>query len=191
MRTKKSCSSATKRSALPASSRIHSTVLGPAAGGCRIWTYASDEDALTDVLRLSRGMTYKNAMADLPLGGGKAVIYHDWQPIAPPVRKAGRRGEKLWADATSPRKTSASASAICARSPSTRPMSRGSRKKRATPAAILRPGPRLAFSTPSKRCWTAIVRGRTIAVQGVGAVGRNLCELLARSGAKSHRGGRQ
>src|SRR5262249_51540934 len=54
---------------------IHSTVLGPAAGGCRLKSYASDDDALTDVLRLSRGMTYKNAMADLPLGGGKSVIY--------------------------------------------------------------------------------------------------------------------
>src|SRR5688572_10031838 len=54
---------------------IHSTVLGPAAGGCRIWDYDSVDEAVTDALRLSRGMTYKNAMADLPLGGGKAVIY--------------------------------------------------------------------------------------------------------------------
>ena len=53
---------------------IHSTALGPAAGGCRRWTYASEADALTDVLRLSRGMTYKNAVAGLPFGGGKAVI---------------------------------------------------------------------------------------------------------------------
>jgi glutamate dehydrogenase/leucine dehydrogenase len=54
---------------------IHSTVLGPAGGGCRIWNYPSEYDALTDALRLSRGMTYKNAMADLPMGGGKAVLY--------------------------------------------------------------------------------------------------------------------
>ena len=53
---------------------IHSTALGPATGGCRMWDYVADEDALVDVLRLSRGMTYKNAMAGLPLGGGKAVI---------------------------------------------------------------------------------------------------------------------
>ena len=53
---------------------IHSTALGPAAGGCRRWTYASDADALTDALRLSRGMTYKNAVAELHFGGGKAVI---------------------------------------------------------------------------------------------------------------------
>jgi len=53
---------------------IHNTNLGPALGGCRFWNYASDEDALTDVLRLSKGMSYKSAMAGLPLGGGKAVI---------------------------------------------------------------------------------------------------------------------
>jgi len=53
---------------------VHSTHLGPAAGGCRVWHYANDDEALTDALRLSRGMSYKNAMAGLPLGGGKAVI---------------------------------------------------------------------------------------------------------------------
>lgn len=53
---------------------IHSTALGPAAGGCRRWHYESEEHAMRDALRLSRGMTYKNAMAGLRLGGGKAVI---------------------------------------------------------------------------------------------------------------------
>ena len=53
---------------------VHSTHLGPAAGGCRLWHYAKDEEALVDALRLSRGMSYKNAMAGLPLGGGKSVI---------------------------------------------------------------------------------------------------------------------
>ncbi len=53
---------------------VHSTHLGPAAGGARFWHYAKDEEALIDALRLSRGMSYKNAMAGLPLGGGKSVI---------------------------------------------------------------------------------------------------------------------
>ncbi len=53
---------------------VHSTHLGPAAGGCRWWHYADEAAALTDALRLSRGMSYKNAMAGLPMGGGKAVI---------------------------------------------------------------------------------------------------------------------
>jgi len=56
---------------------VHSTHLGPAAGGARFWHYADSTDALTDALRLSRGMSYKNAMAGLPLGGGKSVILAD------------------------------------------------------------------------------------------------------------------
>jgi leucine dehydrogenase len=56
---------------------VHSTHLGPAAGGCRFWHYANGEEALTDALRLSRGMSFKNAMAGLPLGGGKAVVLAD------------------------------------------------------------------------------------------------------------------
>jgi leucine dehydrogenase len=59
---------------------IHSTHLGPAAGGARFWHYSDPSEALTDALRLSRGMSYKNAMAGLPLGGGKSVI------LAPPER---------------------------------------------------------------------------------------------------------
>lgn len=56
---------------------IHNTVLGPALGGTRMWPYQSEQEALDDVLRLSRGMTYKNAVAGLNLGGGKAVIIGD------------------------------------------------------------------------------------------------------------------
>jgi leucine dehydrogenase len=56
---------------------VHSTHLGPGAGGTRFWHYADESDAITDALRLSRGMSYKNAMAGLPLGGGKTVILAD------------------------------------------------------------------------------------------------------------------
>ncbi|MFK7732567.1 MAG: Glu/Leu/Phe/Val dehydrogenase [Pseudomonadales bacterium] len=56
---------------------LHNTNLGPGLGGCRMYPYASEEQACTDALRLSRGMTYKAAMADLPLGGGKSVIIGD------------------------------------------------------------------------------------------------------------------
>src|SRR5215216_8136403 len=56
---------------------IHSTVLGPALGGTRFWSYANDEEAIVDALRLARGMTYKNAVAGLNLGGGKSVIIGD------------------------------------------------------------------------------------------------------------------
>ena len=70
-----------KESGLKAIIGIHSTVLGPALGGCRMWNYASEFDALRDVLRLSRGMTYKAAVAGLRLGGGKAVIIGDHRQI--------------------------------------------------------------------------------------------------------------
>lgn len=66
-----------ERAGLFAIIAIHDTTLGPAAGGCRMWPYASVEEALTDVLRLSQAMSYKNALADLPLGGGKSVIIGD------------------------------------------------------------------------------------------------------------------
>ena len=56
---------------------VHSTARGPAAGGCRMWPFPSADAALEDALRLSRAMSYKNAMADLELGGGKAVIIGD------------------------------------------------------------------------------------------------------------------
>ncbi|WP_341648557.1 Glu/Leu/Phe/Val dehydrogenase dimerization domain-containing protein [Thauera humireducens] len=62
------------KSGLKAIIAVHNSNLGPALGGCRMWPYASEEEAIRDVLRLSRGMTYKSAMANLKLGGGKSVI---------------------------------------------------------------------------------------------------------------------
>lgn len=66
-----------KATGLKAIIAVHNTVLGPAVGGTRMWNYISEDDALTDVLRLSRGMTYKSALAGLNIGGGKAVIIGD------------------------------------------------------------------------------------------------------------------
>ena len=74
-----------RASGLRAVIAVHSTHLGPAAGGTRFWHYADSQAAITDALRLSRGMSYKNAMAGLPAGGGKAVI------LANPSRAASRR----------------------------------------------------------------------------------------------------
>lgn len=64
---------------------IHNTHLGPAMGGCRMWKYASEAQAVNDVLRLSRGMTYKNAVAGLPIGGGKCVIIGDSKTAKTPA----------------------------------------------------------------------------------------------------------
>ncbi len=76
---------------------VHNTVLGPGLGGIRMWPFASDEEALTDVLRLSRGMTYKNSLAGLPLGGGKTVVVGDSRTQKTPelFRALGRFIESL------------------------------------------------------------------------------------------------
>lgn len=76
---------------------IHSTALGPAVGGTRWWTYPSDEAAMADALRLSRGMSFKNALADLPLGGGKSVILGGPSVVDRPavLRAHGRFIERL------------------------------------------------------------------------------------------------
>lgn len=76
---------------------IHNTALGPAVGGTRFYPYASDDEALTDVLRLSRGMSYKNAVAGIPHGGGKAVIIGDPATLKTPelLRAYGRFVESL------------------------------------------------------------------------------------------------
>ncbi|MGQ9369816.1 Leu/Phe/Val dehydrogenase [Azospirillum sp. ST 5-10] len=84
-------------SGLKAIIAIHDTRRGPALGGCRYWHYADERAAVTDVLRLSRGMTYKAAMADLPYGGGKSVVLADpARPKSPELMRAlGRAVERL------------------------------------------------------------------------------------------------
>ena len=80
------------RTGLRAIIAVHNTNLGKGLGGCRMWPYGSDDEALTDVLRLSRGMTYKAALAGLPLGGGKSVIIGDPRTGKTPelIRAMGR-----------------------------------------------------------------------------------------------------
>src|SRR5215510_1778171 len=86
-----------KQSGLRAIIGIYSTALGPALGGTRFYPYESEADALHDVLELSRGMAYKNAMAGLDLGGGKAVIWGDPEKIKTEalLRAYGRMVESL------------------------------------------------------------------------------------------------
>jgi len=81
-----------KNTGLKAITCIHNTVLGPALGGTRVWDYADEETAVEDVLRLAKGMTYKSAMAGLALGGGKSVIIGDVKAI----RKDPARREAFW-----------------------------------------------------------------------------------------------
>lgn len=84
-------------SGLKAIIAIHNTNRGFSLGGCRMWNYENEEEAVTDVLRLSRGMTYKNALADLPWGGGKSVIWGDSRTDKSPelMQAMGRFVERL------------------------------------------------------------------------------------------------
>lgn len=85
------------RTGLRAIIAVHNTNLGKGLGGCRMWAYGSEAEALTDVLRLSRGMTYKAALAGLPQGGGKSVIIGDPRRDKTPelMRAMGRAVERL------------------------------------------------------------------------------------------------
>lgn len=156
---------------------IHSTALGPAAGGCRMWNYERVEDALTDVLRLSRGMTYKNAMADLPLGGGKAVIYKMGPDRAGCLRKFGETVEGLSGRYITAEDVGASVDDM-------RMIARVTSYVAGMPKETGQAGgdPSPVTARGVFYCIKALlgdVTGKRITVQGVGHVGLHLCELLA------------
>lgn len=163
---------------------IHSTALGPAAGGCRIWTYPNGaDDALTDALRLSRGMTYKNAMADLPLGGGKAVLYKMGPDRAACFAKFGEQVEAIggrYITAEDVGATVADMRTIATRTSYVAGIPKEGGQAGGDPSPWTSLGTHLSI----KALLGGSVQGRTIAVQGVGAVGFGLCKLLADEGAK-------
>ena len=169
---------------------IHSTDLGPAAGGCRRWHYQSDADALTDALRLSRGMTFKNAVAGLPFGGGKAVILAQPGSAKTPAQfnAFGRAVASL-----SGRYITAEDVGVSVQDMKV--------VRRVTPyVSGLPQRGRTAGGDPSP--WTALgvflgiraavqfrsgqdsLKGVRVAVQGVGHVGLHLCRLLHDAGAE-------
>jgi len=169
---------------------VHSTALGPAAGGTRRWTYLNDADALTDVLRLSRGMTYKNAVAELKFGGGKAVILAS--DAAPKSRELftafGRAVNSLGGRYITAEDVGCSVEDM-----------RHVREETEYVSGLPQSGTD-AGGDPSP--WTAIgcfegieaavqarlqrssVEGLRVAVQGVGHVGLYLCRLLHEAGAE-------
>ena len=162
---------------------VHNTALGPAAGGCRIWDYDSAADALTDALRLSRGMTYKNAMADLPLGGGKAVIYRINTDRVEAFRSFGDEVEKLGGRYITAEDVGATVSDMRAIADRTSYVA-GIPKEHGRAGGDPSPWTALGVFLSIKALLGDSVKGRTIAVQGVGAVGYHLCKRLADEGAK-------
>jgi leucine dehydrogenase len=169
---------------------VHSTAFGPAAGGTRRWNYSSDADALTDVLRLSRGMSYKNAVAGLKFGGGKAVILgSDATPKSPELFRAfGRCVGSLGGKYVTAEDVGCSTDDMRYVREETRfvsglPQSEGDAGGDPSPWTALGcfEGIEAAART---RLGADSVKGLRVAIQGVGHVGLNLCRLLHEAGAK-------
>src|SRR4051812_42408284 len=177
-----------ERSGLKAIIAVHSTARGPAAGGCRMWPYATAADALDDALKLSRAMSYKNAMADLELGGGKAVIIGDSRTRKTPalfeafgdgVKAAGG---KFWtaedvgvppADLMHARKRTRYVAGL-----------EGHPAASGDPSPVTAEGVFRGVQLCVRRKLGRDLDGVTVAIQGVGHVGGFLADKLAAAGAK-------
>lgn len=165
---------------------VHSTALGPAVGGCRLWDYVSDEAALNDVLRLSRGMTYKNAMAGLPLGGGKSVIIGDAKKIKSEAlfRAFGRMIHRLSGSYYSAEDVNITTGDIMVVNKET-PFVAGLEGKSGNPAPFTALGTYRGIKAAAKHHFGSDnLSGKTVAIQGLGSVGFYLCEHLHKEGAK-------
>jgi leucine dehydrogenase len=168
---------------------IHSTVLGPALGGTRFRPYVSEEEALGDVLRLSRGMTYKNAAAGLDLGGGKAVIIGDPATTRSDglIRAYGRfvhglAGRYLTAEDVGT--TQADMDLIRTETPHVTGTST-SLGGSGDPSPVTALGVRHAMHAAAEHRWgDASLAGRHVVVSGVGKVGSALATLLHEEGAR-------
>jgi leucine dehydrogenase len=168
---------------------VHSTALGPAAGGCRMWNYPTGDAMLTDVLRLSQGMSYKNAMAGIPLGGGKAVIWGDPKSGKSPelFRAFGRAVESLAGVYYTAEDVGVDVSDMTVVREETRYVAGLDEGAAASgdPSPVTARGVYLGIREVARRLFgTDDLNGRTIAVQGVGSVGGYTCDHLAAAGAK-------
>jgi leucine dehydrogenase len=177
-----------KGSGLKAVIAIHDTTLGPALGGTRMWDYAHDDEAIIDALRLSRGMTYKAAVAGLSLGGGKAVIIGDPKKIKSEAlfRAFGRfiqglRGRYITAEDVNITPQDMDYVAMETRYVSGLNIAQGSGDPSPLTALGVFHGIRAAVKF---RLGKEDLRDLKVAIQGCGAVGSHLCQLLTQSGAK-------
>lgn len=168
---------------------IHNTVLGPALGGTRMWTYASDAEALNDVLRLSRGMTYKAAISGLNLGGGKAVIIGDAKKDKSEalMRRYGRFVKNLngaYITAEDVGTTTKDMEYIKMETDHVAglPESMGGS---GDPSPVTAYGTYMGMKAAAKKAYGSdSLEGKKISVQGVGHVGGYLVELLAKENAE-------
>lgn len=168
---------------------IHSTALGPATGGTRMWTYASEDDAIMDALRLARGMTYKYAAAGINMGGGKAVIIGDPKRDKSEalLRAFGRMIDQLGGEFQTGEDVGTTLDdmeVIYSETDHvvTLPVHCGGAGD-ISPATAL--GSIEATRACAERVWqTPDLKGRGVALQGLGAVGWNALEMLLKQGAE-------
>ncbi|MCH2112430.1 MAG: leucine dehydrogenase [Planctomycetes bacterium] len=164
---------------------VHSTVLGPALGGMRLWPYASEAEALTDVLRLSRGMTYKAACAGLDLGGGKSVLIGNPEMKSEALFEAmGEFVETFGGDY------------ITAEDVNTKPadmeaVSRKSKHAVGLAAKSGNPSPYTAWgcflglkACLQEKYGSDDLQGRVVAIEGAGSVGSEYARLISEAGGK-------
>ncbi|HEX9255608.1 MAG TPA: Glu/Leu/Phe/Val dehydrogenase dimerization domain-containing protein, partial [Candidatus Angelobacter sp.] len=165
---------------------VHSTALGPAVGGTRYWSYKTEDHAMTDALRLARGMTYKNALAGLPFGGGKSIIMRDGE---------ARDREQLFR-AHGRMVNSLAGKYFTAEDVGTSPDDMeyvlketsyvgGLQGRSGDPSPHTARGVFRAMQATAKHKWGSDdLAGKTVAIQGCGHVGYFLAGELARVGAK-------
>lgn len=168
---------------------IHSTAVGPAAGGCRFWSYANPQMMMNDALRLAQGMSFKNALAGLPLGGGKAVIQ---RPAGDFDRRRlfaafGRAVQSLGGDYVTAEDVGTGVADMEVVRGETRfvaglPPQGGRPGGDPSPWTAL--GVKLAIEAAIRWRHGRGLDGATVAVQGLGAVGRDLCRRLHAEGAR-------
>src|SRR5262249_40906896 len=165
---------------------VHSTALGPAVGGTRYWNYKTEDDAMTDVLRLARGMTYKNALAGLPFGGGKSIV----------IRAGEAAGREQLFRAHGRLVNSLGGKYITAEDVGTSPADMeymlketsfvgGLQGRLGDPSPHTARGVFRAMQAAAKHQWGSDeLSGKTVALQGCGHVGYFLAGELAQVGAK-------
>ena len=168
---------------------IHNTVLGPALGGTRMWNYSSEWEALNDVLRLSRGMTFKSAVTGLNLGGGKAVILGDAKTQKTPelMRRFGEFVHSLsgrYITAEDVGMETADMDTVREVTPYVTGISE-EKGGAGNPSPVTALGVFMGMKAAAKfKYGSDNLQGRSVLVQGIGHVGETLVDYLAKEGAK-------
>ncbi|HNR21212.1 MAG TPA: Glu/Leu/Phe/Val dehydrogenase [Bacteroidia bacterium] len=168
---------------------IHNTVLGPALGGTRMWVYKNEAEALTDVLRLSRGMTYKAAISGLNLGGGKAVIIGDSKKDKSEAlfRRFGKfvnslSGKYITAEDVGTKTKDMEYIAMETKHVTGLPENMGGG---GDPSPVTAYGVYMGMKASAKQAWgNDSLKGKKVIVQGIGNVGQSLVKHLTEEGAK-------